>query len=123
MATNPCLVAMCEAATLWPGAQIDALVSVGTGASKSKPFNAQGLVDWGKEMFNLAMSSHLDHKIAEALLTSDGKRRYWRFDVELDTVPAVSEVNVAVLRAFLAAGAAKMREYEGDLEALKVALG
>lgn len=80
VANNPVLVALSEAALLWPGAPIDVLVSVGTGTNQPRPFPASpGPMAWLKQIVELSMNPFVAHKIVSTLLGPGGgfgKRPY-----------------------------------------------
>lgn len=78
LANNPTCIALSEAATLWPGATIDCLLSIGTGTQNPRPYSATGITTWVKAMVDLAMSSHVTHAIASSILGPC----YYRLDAD-----------------------------------------
>ena len=78
LANNPVLIALSEAAVLWPGRPIDYVVSLGCGEPLTRVNNPTGVMSWVKNVVELAMSSVLAHKEAEALMGP----KYFRFDAD-----------------------------------------
>jgi len=76
---NPAIMALTEAALLWPGVPIEFMLSIGTGTNLPKPYTPQGVMGWVKTMLDLAMSSDLTARLAAMLVDGD---RYVRLDVE-----------------------------------------
>jgi len=85
-ANNPVLVALAEAAVLWPSRPVECLVSLGTGVPTLRPGNVVALTDWLGVVFGLSMSSHTAHYIANALLP---RNVYFRLDA-----PSVGDFNL-----------------------------
>ena len=80
------------------------------------------VVSWTAKLFQCAMSSGQEHLVAMALLAqgSDARarRRYWRFDPPLDTVPSVSEVRPEIIHEMTASLHAYIATCAGDIEEL-----
>ena len=76
-ANNPVLVALAEAATLWPSRPVECVVSLGTGVPTLRPGKVVALTDWLGVVFGLSMSSHTAHYIADSLLP---RSTYFRLD-------------------------------------------
>lgn len=105
LANNPTLIALAEAAVLWPDATVSCVVSLGTGMPSSRKHTASSALDWaGYIISDLCMSSHVTHAIASSLL---GEGQYFRIDppcvdVALsETKPTVIQNMLESIRAFL----------------------
>lgn len=76
--TSPLSPPQSEAAVLWPGRSITAVVSLGTAEPAPSSKAANGVVSWVKKLIELAMSSNMTHKISAGILGN----RYHRFDAD-----------------------------------------
>jgi len=94
LANNPTLIALTEAAALWPKATVSCVVSVGTGMPSSRPHTATTALDWASYIINdISLSSHVTHAVASSLL---GEGQYFRLDPPMLDV-SLSETRVDVL--------------------------
>jgi len=94
LANNPTLIALTEAAALWPKATVSCVVSVGTGMPSSRPHTATTALDWASYIINdISLSSHVTHAVASSLL---GEGQYFRLDPPMLDV-SLSETRTAVL--------------------------
>ena len=104
VANNPTLIALTEAALLWPGAAIDAVVSLGSGRQVPRPSCPANVIQWVRIMVDVAMNSYVAHRTAATLL---GTEVYFRLDAEGAGDVAVDEVDKAKVEEMLVLG----REY------------
>lgn len=122
LANSPVLVALCEAAVLWPGAHVDVVVSLGTGTVTPRAQVPSGVVSWAKTMLELATSSTFSNSLAAGLL---GPNRFFRLDAPGGGDFDLTEMRLDQLAAMLALG----RRYvarcaaEGIFSRLCAALG
>ena len=72
VANNPVLIALSEAAILWPGAPVDVVVSLGTGIQVPRASMPTGVPSWIRCMLDLAMNAYMAHKVAATLLNNPG---------------------------------------------------
>lgn len=86
-AVNPAMSAYAEVARHHPNAEV-LLVSLGTGQrTRKRPYDQVkdwGLLEWARPILEVVfdgISDAVDYQLRHAL----GERRYWRFQVELDT--------------------------------------
>ena len=75
VANNPTLVALGEAAVLWPGAPIDCVVSLGCGTVTMRPPD-YSTISWVRQAVEICCSSHITHALAAGILGD----RYFRLD-------------------------------------------
>ncbi|KAA0169875.1 hypothetical protein FNF28_01813 [Cafeteria roenbergensis] len=105
LANNPAVIALAEAAVIWPHASVSCVVSLGTGMPSSRVHTARSALEWISYIVtDLCLSSHITHAVASSLL---GDGQYFRVDPPMVDV-SLSEVNKDVLakmidsvRAFL----------------------
>lgn len=96
VANNPAMLAMDEAEALFPGRQVELLVSLGTGSFKEIPSNQQTLLELAKQIVIAATQSESVHVQLQALY-KDQPGVYYRFQVPLHTAVAIDEVRPQVL--------------------------
>lgn len=101
LANSPVIIALCEAAVLWPGAHVDVVVSLGTGTVTPRAQVPSGVVSWAKTMLELATSSTFSNSLAAGLL---GPNRYFRFDAPGGGDFDLTEMRLDQLAAMLALG-------------------
>jgi len=70
VANNPAIVALKEAASLWPGRSVGALVSLGTGKATDSPKTASGLLYWAGTMLSMPTQVYATHLEAKAAIRS-----------------------------------------------------
>lgn len=94
LANNPSLIALTEAAVLWPEATVSCVVSLGCGMPSSRKHTASSALEWAGYLINeISMSSHVTHAIASSLL---GEGQYFRIDPPKVDVP-ISETRLPVI--------------------------
>jgi len=94
LANNPSTIALAEAAAIWPGAHVEAMVSIGTGLPSEAPHPGTSVLDWLTFQVNASMDCHLAHAIAASML---GRGRYWRFNFPGLGDVALNETSVSVI--------------------------
>lgn len=94
IANNPALVALAEAATLWPDSHVEALISIGTGLSSEEPHPGTSLVDWLTFQVNASMDCHLAHAITASML---GRGHYFRINFPSVGDVALNETRIEVI--------------------------
>jgi len=127
LANNPAMCALAEAALLWPGYPIDAVVSVGTGTNQPRPFPSPSIPSWVRQLIELAMNPYMTHKLVSTLLGPGGcyavqprrelsdteesdalereaAGRYFRLDPDGLGDVDISETSVVILSDMLEAG-------------------
>lgn len=115
---NPALLALAEAALLWPGARVDVMLSLGTGTMVPKPNNPSGVMAWIRTVLDLAMSSFVTHKIVATLLGT----RYFRLDAEGCGDVELTEMRVDVLAKMLEENRRYLQRQEPLFARLRAAL-
>ncbi|KAJ8614446.1 hypothetical protein CTAYLR_000805 [Chrysophaeum taylorii] len=98
IANNPSAVAVHEAAALFPGQPIEALVSVGTGELESTETSRTGLT-WEaivNQLVDSATSTSLVHDVLTDIVPPN---RYWRFNPNVDN-GAIDATDPAQLESF-----------------------
>jgi predicted acylesterase/phospholipase RssA len=120
IANNPSVVALAEAATLWPGANVEVFVACGTGTVSLRPMNTASLVSWAKTALECSISADIPHRAAGTLL---GPSRYYRFDPESLGDIELSEMRLGVLGQMLEEGRRYIHRHEPRFRQLAHALG
>jgi calcium-independent phospholipase A2-gamma len=137
VANNPSLLALCEAAALWPGVPVETFVSLGTGTVSARqgvdggvsPLmllqgldSASSVLTWARHMFESTMSCEAEHRIAGSLL-GHPQGRYFRIDPEGLGDYSISEVNIDEIGRMLEAGKENIRRNEHVFAAIAKSLG
>jgi predicted acylesterase/phospholipase RssA len=102
IANNPAVIALAEAATLWPRSHVEALVSVGTGLQSEAMHPGTSLVDWLTFQVNASMDCHLAHAITASML---GRGHYFRINFPGVGDVALNETRIEVIEEMVAKAA------------------
>jgi hypothetical protein len=116
---NPTLIALAEAALLWPGARVETVVSLGTGTMTLRPNAPTGVMSWVKTVLDLAMEAHVTHKTAATLVGE----RYHRFDPDGQGDIDLGEARLDVIAKMLDDGRRYIQRHEDRFRNLARALG
>jgi hypothetical protein len=116
---NPTIMALAEAALLWPGARVDLVASLGTGTMTLRPNAPSSVVAWVKTVLDLALEAHVTHKVAATLLGD----RYHRFDPDGVGDVELTETRPDVIAKMLEDGRAYIHRNDARFRELARALG
>jgi hypothetical protein len=132
LANNPSMIALCEAATLWPGVNVEVMASLGTGTVTPRISvdsasvltllqgvdNASSVFTWARHCFEMTMSCEMEHRVAGSLLAG----RYFRFDPEGLGDVDISEVREEEIRSMVDKGRSYIERRSADFASLSAAL-
>jgi hypothetical protein len=133
LANNPAMITLCEAATLWPGVNVEVMASLGTGTVTPRNSvdsasvvtllqgvdNASSPFTWARHCFETTMSCEMEHRVAGSLLSG----RYFRFDPEGLGDVDISEVREEEIKLMVEKGKAYIERRRLDFVELCKALG